>query len=421
MRSPLTLALGAGLVAGLVVVPAGAWADTGIGEVEQVSAPGIASDDAVLAADSAGHAWAAFTAVDAATGSISVQVSERRGALGWAAPTVLSRHGVDARAPHIASNDQGDVCVTWVEESWAHERLQTACHLGAEWTESVALGPLAARIESATLAVADSGDAAVAFTALSPDLSTQMVHAAWASEGRWSASSAVDVTSVAEDSLSDVQIAHGAEGEALVVWRRDDAVLSSRRTESAMWSPAHLQYAGAASSVAAGGADGRMMAAWAADGKLSLIELGAVGATPQTVPWDTDVIQLQVVPLADSSGAVLLATDSDGQLGAVTMGEAGSGGRTDIGAAARGFAVRLDDDGVHVALSDDSAGVSLARVDVSGAIPALDETRVVVTQISGATSTIVLAEPRALLIWVDDALPSAIFAAEVLDDPETGQ
>lgn len=414
MRAPLTLALGAGLVAGFVAVPGIAAADVGLGPVEQVSAPGIASGTPRLAAGADGQAWAAFTAVDASTGETTVQVAERRGELGWSAPTILSRRGADASAPSIAANDLGDVCVTWVEESWAHQRLQASCYTGTDWATATSMGPLAARIDEVALSVADSGDAVVAFTVISTDLTSVLLHAAHSAEGRWSTSSAIDVAAAEVDSISDVHVAITDDDVAAVVWRRDESVLSSTVGPTGVWAPAQIEYAGAATAAATGSTSDRAVAAWAADGTVTISELGPDPAIPTTVSWSADVTRLALVPL--DSGAVLFAIDSDGFVRAMAVDADGAASRLDVGAASQGLVLRGAGTSVDVALLDDSVGIALTTLIADG-FPSVDE-MVVVSPDSAAE--VAFSDSQALLMWVDSDTPASVLAAPTIEDlPES--
>ncbi len=410
MRLPLSLALGAGLVAGLVAVPGIAAADLGLGPAEQVSAPGISSGTPRLAAGADGQAWAAFTAVDASTGKSTVQVAERRGELGWSAPTILSRRGVDANAPTIAANNVGDVCVTWVEESWAHQRLQASCHAGADWTAATSMGPLAARIDEVALSVADSGNAVVAFTVVSTNLSSVLLHAAHSAEGRWSTSSAIDVAAAEVDAIGDVHVALTDDDVAGVVWRRDERVLSSTVGPTGVWAPAEVEYAGSATAIATGSTADRAVVAWAADGEVTMMDLGPNPAAPTTVSWSADLTRLALVPV--DSGAVLFATDSDGFVRAMAVDTEGVASPLDLGAASQGLVLRGSGTFIDVALLDDSNGIALTTLFAS-AFPFVDGMSVVSLD---SSAEVAFSDSQALIMWVDGDSPASVLAAPTVED-----
>ncbi|MEK9664289.1 MAG: hypothetical protein VW082_06685 [Candidatus Nanopelagicales bacterium] len=410
MRLPLSLALGAGLAAGLVAVPGIASADLGLGPVEQVSAPGIASGTPRIAAGADGQAWAAFTAVDSSTGEMTVQVTERRGELNWSAPTVLSRRGADASAPTIAANDHGDACVSWVEESWAHRRLQVSCHTSTGWATATALGPLAARIDKVALSVADSGNAVVAFTATSATLSAELLHVARTTGGRWSTSSAIDVADLEVDSIRDVHVAITGDDVAGVVWRRDASVLSSTAGPTDVWTPAEVEYAGEATAVAAGSVDDRLVAAWAADDAVTFNELGPPSRAPTSATWSADVETLALVPL--DSGVVVFAVDAEGYARAMAVDASGAASRLDLGAASAGLVLRRSGSMIDVALLDDSLGIVLTTLVADG-FPSLGDMEAVSADRS---ADVVLSDSQALLVWVDEESPSSVRAAPTVDD-----
>ena len=410
MRRPLSLALGAGLAAGLVAVPGLAAADLGLGPVEQVSAPGIPSGTPRIAAGADGQAWAAFTSVDSSTGETTVQVTERRGALGWAAPTILSRRGVEASAPTVAANGQGDACVSWVEESWAHRRLQVSCHTSTGWASATALGPLAARIDEVALVVADSGDAVVAFTAVSAGLSAELLHAARSTGGRWSTSSAIDVANLELDSIRDVHVAITGDDVAGVVWCRDASVLSSTAGPSDVWTPTEVEYAGEATAVAAGSIDDRLVVAWAADNAVAFNELGPASRAPTSATLSADVEKLALVPL--ESGVVVFALDTEGYARAMAVDASGAASRLDLGAASAGLVLSRSGSGIDVALLDDNFGVVLTTLMVDG-FPSLGDMEAVSTDRS---AEVALSNSQAHLVWVDEESPSSVRAASTVDD-----
>lgn len=386
-------------------MPGIAAADVEVGPIEQVSAPGIASTAPVLATAADGHAWAAFTAIDPVTDTETVQVAERRNDLGWSAPTVLSGRTADAGEPTISSNSQGDVCVAWVEESWAHQRLHASCVVDGVWSDSTPLGPLATRIENVDLDVAESGRAVIAFSTVSTDLSSVLLHAAYADSGQWGTSSTLDVVGTSQDDVADVRVLQGEGDAAAVVWRNDDAVLSSLRQSTGVWSAPVLEYAGSATTLAGGSRDGRMIAAWWADGSAWITDV-AEDHTPRSVPASEALTNLSVV--VNDDGIVLLGQDPSANLRAIAVDAEGRSAGIDLGIASAGHVAAPSKSGFDVALLDDSSAITFSHVTL-GTIPFVSDSQ---SLISEDDVVVTWSDSRPLIVWVDSGPPTAVLAAE---------
>jgi len=415
MRSSWTLPVAAAaVVAGAALVgPAGlAQADSGLGPVEQISAPGIASGDPVAVAGTGGNAWVAFTSRST---NQSVQVAQRRGGVGWSAPVVLSTPGIDASDPVLAGNASGTACVAWTEDSWAQSRVAVACHDGnalansPEWSASTFLGPLSARVDSLALHVDDDGNAVLAMVGVSPDLASAGLHVATRDDGVWSSTTTVDHVRSNNDSLRDPQVVRAASGRAAVLWLRNESLVVSLRGADAMWGASEIAHAGAVDTAALSAAGGGIIAAWHADAQLWSADLTDVSSPPRRMPTDAVVDHLWV-GATDEGDSVMVTVDEGGALRVhATTSDDSSAPVAVLASAVQRLWLEATDDGVQLAVESSDGGMEFIRVRFSP-VPVVTE-RLTVELPDVAAHAVAIADPRSLIVWVSDGSPEEVRAA----------
>lgn len=414
MRSSWTLPVAAAaVVAGAALVgPAGlAQADSGLGPVEQISAPGIASGDPVAVAGTGGNAWVAFSSRST---NQSVQVAQRRGGVGWSAPVVLSTPGVDASDPVLAGNASGTACVAWIEDSWAQSRVAVACHdesalaNSPAWSASTFLGPLSARVDSLALHVDDDGNAVLAMVGVSPDLASAGLHVATRDDGVWSATTTVDHVRSDNDSLRDPQVVRAASGRAAVLWLRNESLVVSLRDVDSMWGASEVAHAGAVDTAALSAAGGGIIAAWHADAQLWSADLTDPSSQPRRMPTDAVVDHLWV-STTDEGDSVMVTVDDGGALRVHATASDDSSAPVALASAAQRLWLEATDDGLQLAVESAGGGVEFIRVRFAP-VPVVTE-RLTVELPDVAAHAVAIADPRSLIVWVSDGSPEEVRAA----------
>lgn len=375
-------------------------AETTLGDPELVSAPGIEAGDAVAAAGPAGRLRVAYVA--RAHGTTSIHVSERRRVGGWTAPIVLSTAGADALSPVIASGDRGFTCVAWVENSWAQQRVNASCRVAGVWQPARALGPLAARIDTLTIAADGLDSAVLAFVATQPDLTTRSIEVA-TFDGSWSAGSALDLAEGTDTELAVIDAARVGDRSG-VLWGRPDALLASTTGSDGTWAPAEVLHAGAVDTAALGAGDARLVAAWQADAVVEARDLSDAATTTSAPNAEADRL---IVAVTDSGAAGVFAIDSagdtrlvlsDGQPSDINVG---SGNVETTTAIAIGSAI-------DIATLDDSS-ITRSRIEVEGA-PGIASQRTWPVEAQGVAD-VVLGGRFVAVVWGSNDVPTAVLAA----------
>ena len=210
----------------------------------------------------------------------------------WPPAVALSEAGQDAWQPQVAVGPQGAVTAVWYRRDGHHNRVQaTTRAANRTWSSPVALSRSGEDAWDPQVATGANGRSVVVWRRWSGSGYQVQASTRAASHGPWSAPVAL---SVAGEDAWDAQVAVGGQGRAVVVWRRSTEsgyqVRASTRSAKGSWSaPVSLSAATADAwgPRVAMGPDGTALAVWShSDGSHYRVQASVM---PADGSWATPV------------------------------------------------------------------------------------------------------------------------------------